>query len=86
MGAAGAAGVDADLAQVEPLHGVEDEVDERIGRHPVTQVGREEQRRVVIDRDKACGHADRIVPTPVSFKQSLKKVERNRRRPSPTGC
>ena len=49
--AAGAAGVDADLAQVQGLHRLEDEVDERIGGHPVAPMGRAQQRRVVIDVD-----------------------------------
>ena len=70
--AAGAAGVDADLAQVESLHRIEDEVDEMIGGHPVAQIGREQPRRVVIDVDEAWTHADRIDAGLVSFKQSSK--------------
>ena len=76
--AAGAAGVDADLAQVQAVHRVEDEVDEMIGGHPVAQVGREQQGRVVIQIDEAGGHEDRIDLAPVSFKETLEKTERNR--------
>ena len=79
--AAGAAGVDADLAQVEGLHRIEDEVDERIGGHPVAPIGREQQRRVVIDVDEAWTHADRIDAGPVSFNHSSK----HRLGISPTG-
>jgi hypothetical protein len=38
--AAGAAGVDLNLTQVEGVYGVEDEVDEMIRRNPVTEIGR----------------------------------------------
>lgn len=38
--AAGAAGVDADLGEVEAGDGVENEVDEVVGGQPVVQVGR----------------------------------------------
>ncbi len=54
--AAGAAGVDLDLAQVEGVHGIEDEVDEMIGGHPVAQIGRQQQWRVAVNRNKAGGH------------------------------
>ena len=85
--AAGAAGVDADLAQVEGLHRLEDEVDERIGGHPVAPMGREQQRRVVIRRvvidvDAAWTQADRINAGPASFYHSSK----HRLGISPTGC
>jgi hypothetical protein len=47
--AAGAADVDLDLAQVEGLHGIEDEVDEVVGRHPIAEMGCEQQRSVAIN-------------------------------------
>ncbi len=40
----GPRGVDADLAQIEGVRGLEAEVDEVIGGHPVAQVGREQER------------------------------------------
>ena len=82
MARAGAAGVDADLAQVEGLHRLEDEVDERIGGHPVAPMGRKQQRRVVINVDEAWTQADRIDAGPVSFNHSSK----HRLGVSPTGC
>jgi hypothetical protein len=55
--ATGAAGVDLDLAEIQGVHGVEDEVDEMIGGHPVAQVGREQQRGVAVNRNEAGRHA-----------------------------
>ena len=86
MFAAGAAGVDADLAQIQAVHRVEEEVDEMVGGHPVAQVGREQQRRVAVEGDEAGGHGQQINPAPVLFKQSLGKSQENCGRPSPTGC
>jgi hypothetical protein len=48
------------------------------GGHPVAQVGREQQGRVVIEVDEAGGREDRIVPAPVSFKETLENAERKR--------
>jgi hypothetical protein len=43
LGAAGAATVDLDLAQVQGVDGVEDEMNQMIGGHPLAQIGWEEQ-------------------------------------------
>jgi len=55
--AAGAAGVDLDLAQVRGVHGIANEVDQVIGGHPLAQMGREEQRGVTVNGNETGGHA-----------------------------
>jgi hypothetical protein len=54
--AAGATGIDLHLAQVQDIHRVEDEVDQMIGGHPVTEIGRQEKRGVAVNYNKAGGH------------------------------
>lgn len=60
--AAGATGVDLHLPEIEGIHGVEDEVDEMIGRHPVAQIRREQQRSVAVSRNKAGRHGFQTRP------------------------
>jgi hypothetical protein len=60
--AAGAADVDLDLAQVESVHGVEDEVDKMIAGHPVAQIGGQEQRGVPVNGNEANGHGSQTRP------------------------
>jgi hypothetical protein len=75
--AAGAAVVGPGGGQVEQAHRVHDEVDDVIRRHPVPQVGREQQRGGVVDGDELGGHARWFnrLPRPC-----------NRSDSSPTGC
>ena len=47
--AAGAAGVDRGRARVDGLHRIDHEMHKVIRRHPVAQVGRQEQRGVAVD-------------------------------------
>ena len=69
-GAAGAAGVALDLAQVKGLDGVEDEMDQRIGGYPLAQIGGQEQRGVAVNRD--------ATNSPVSFNvATLKAVHKS---------
>jgi hypothetical protein len=51
-----AAGVDPDLAQVDRLDRIDDEVCQMVGRHPVPQVRRQQQGGGAIDGDEACCH------------------------------
>jgi hypothetical protein len=67
--AAGAAGVDPDLTQVEGIHGVEDEVDQMIGGHPVAQIGREQQQGVAVNRNEV---ASRVFQTPEPRRGSIR--------------
>ena len=48
MLAAGAAGVDPDLAQVKGGHGIADEADKVIAGHLIAEIGGEQERSVVI--------------------------------------
>ena len=43
--------------QVEGLHRFQNEMDQMIFRHPVPQIRGQQQRRVPVDVDEACGHA-----------------------------
>lgn len=54
--AAGAAGVDLDLAQVQGVHGIENEVAQVIGSQSLAQIGREQQRGFTINGNEAGGH------------------------------
>lgn len=71
---AGAALVDPRPVQVEFADGVHDEVDKMIGRHPLAQVRRQQQRRVVVNVDEAGGH-------PLSTRNVAQSWTE-----SPTGC
>jgi exodeoxyribonuclease VII small subunit len=88
--AAGAAGVHLDLAQIEGVHGVENEVDQVIGRHPVTQIGREQQRRddCPLDASRVLSYVFEVPNAPrnpggdghakaqgLAFEEALKKLE-----------
>jgi len=56
LGMAGAALVGAGLAQVERFDRIHDEMDHVVGRYPVAQVRRQEQRGVVVDVDESGEH------------------------------
>ena len=79
--AAGAAGVGLDLAQVQGVHVVENEVDEVIGRHPIAKIGREQQRGVAVNRNGSGWPCDSDAPSAPLFNPSEKKS----RGLSPTG-
>jgi predicted metal-dependent phosphoesterase TrpH len=71
---AGAAFVDPRSARVQLTDRIHDEVDKVIGRHPLAQVRRQQQRRVVINVDKAGSHT-------LSTHQPIKSSTE-----CPTGC
>ena len=52
----GVQALEVDLAQIDRLHRVADEVGEMIGRHPVAQIRWEQQGSVAIDVYEANGH------------------------------
>jgi hypothetical protein len=52
--------VDPDAAQIHLLDGVEDEMGQMACRHPIAQIGRQDERCVVINIDQACSHAAKI--------------------------
>jgi len=54
--AAGAAGIDLDLAQVERFDCIDDEVREMVGRDPIPQVGRQQHGGTPVDGNKARSH------------------------------
>ena len=56
MRIAGAAGVHLDATQVQGPDRIEHEVREVIGRHPLAQIRRQQQRSIAIDIDETSGH------------------------------
>ena len=56
LGAAGAALVGLSHAEVQQADGVHHEVHQVICGDPVSEVRRKEQRSIVVDGDKTCGH------------------------------
>jgi len=77
----GAALVNLDPAQVQRGDGIQDEVDEVIVRHPVAQIGRQEQRGVPVNGDETNSHA-------FQTRQLRCRSNPNKKNPalSPTGC
>lgn len=69
--------IDPRRAQVQHGDGVEDEMDQVIGRHPIPQIRRQEQWSIVIDGDKTRGHPP---PTPPPCKGIEKSSENWRRK------
>lgn len=55
--AAGATGVDPDLAQIGGGRGIGNEAEKMVGGRPVARIGREQQRGVATNRNEAGGHA-----------------------------
>jgi hypothetical protein len=71
---AGAAFIDARALQVQLAERIHDEMRQMIGGHPIAPIGRQEQRRVVLDVDEAGSHA------PSTRNLEMSGAE------SPTGC
>jgi len=46
------------VAEVEGVHGIEDEVDEVVGGDPVAEIGREQERGVAVNRNEASGDTE----------------------------
>jgi hypothetical protein len=66
--------VDPSAAQVQLADGIHDEVDKVIGRNPLAQIRRQQQRGVVVNVDEAGGHT-------LSTRNNAKSWTE-----SPTGC
>ena len=49
--------IDVEVGGGDLLHGIEDEVDDVVGGHPVAQIAGQEHRRLAVEIDETCGHA-----------------------------
>jgi hypothetical protein len=80
--AARAAMIDVELAQGECVDGLQDEVNDVLGGHPVAQIAGQQQRGLAVEINKTCGHVDRIPVPSVLFKTFSNCFAGL----SPTGC
>jgi hypothetical protein len=84
--AAGAATVDLELAQVQGVDGVEDEMNQIMGGHPLAQIGWEQQRGVAVDGNEACRPTFEIRPAVLLFKRRDKNIALPRSDRLPADC
>jgi hypothetical protein len=84
--AAGPARVELDLAQVEGVDGVEDEMNQIMGGHLLAQVEWEQRRGVAVNGNEACRPTFQIRPAALLFKRRDKNIALPRSDRLPADC